>query len=355
MLIKPGDVVPGNMYFTTTRLHQELAGGTFVDVIIRRGARSGQRASLQGQRRPRQAGGARSTEVGAERIPYVCVGRHGQHGRRPADRRWPTCAQVRALCRQARHPRHPRRHARGRERLLHQAARAGLRGPKPIAEILKELCSYTDGCTMSGKKDAAGQHRRLPGRERRRDLRGGRATWWWSTRACTPTAAWPAATWRPWPAASTSRSQDDHIRARVGQVEYLGQKLIDCGRARSCMPIGGHGVFLDARAFYPHLPQDAVSRPDAGGRALRSTPACAAMERGIVSAGRDNDDRRAQLPEARAGAADDPAPRLHAGPHGRDRRVGGRGLRPAREGHAACEMVYEPKYLRFFQARFERL
>ena len=34
MLIKPGDVIPGNMYFTTTRLHQELAGGRFVDVII---------------------------------------------------------------------------------------------------------------------------------------------------------------------------------------------------------------------------------------------------------------------------------------------------------------------------------
>ena len=32
--IKPGQYVPGNMYFTTTRLHQELAGGTFVDVII---------------------------------------------------------------------------------------------------------------------------------------------------------------------------------------------------------------------------------------------------------------------------------------------------------------------------------
>ena len=31
--IKPGQVVPGNMYFTTTRLHQELAGGRFVDVI----------------------------------------------------------------------------------------------------------------------------------------------------------------------------------------------------------------------------------------------------------------------------------------------------------------------------------
>ncbi|HEY9832905.1 MAG TPA: beta-eliminating lyase-related protein, partial [Stenomitos sp.] len=34
ILIKPGDYVPGNMYFTTTRMHQEFAGGTFVDVII---------------------------------------------------------------------------------------------------------------------------------------------------------------------------------------------------------------------------------------------------------------------------------------------------------------------------------
>ena len=29
-----GDIIPGNMYFTTTRLHQELAGGKFVDIII---------------------------------------------------------------------------------------------------------------------------------------------------------------------------------------------------------------------------------------------------------------------------------------------------------------------------------
>jgi tyrosine phenol-lyase len=34
ILIKPGDIMPGNMYFTTTKLHQELAGGTFVDIIV---------------------------------------------------------------------------------------------------------------------------------------------------------------------------------------------------------------------------------------------------------------------------------------------------------------------------------
>ncbi|HAX82751.1 MAG TPA: tyrosine phenol-lyase, partial [Actinobacteria bacterium] len=34
VLIEPGDSIPGNMYFTTTRFHQEYAGGRFVDVII---------------------------------------------------------------------------------------------------------------------------------------------------------------------------------------------------------------------------------------------------------------------------------------------------------------------------------
>ena len=34
ILISEGDIIPGNMYFTITKLHQELAGGTFVDIII---------------------------------------------------------------------------------------------------------------------------------------------------------------------------------------------------------------------------------------------------------------------------------------------------------------------------------
>src|SRR5574339_8597 len=33
-MIRPGQYVPGNMYFTTTKVHQELAGGVFVDVIV---------------------------------------------------------------------------------------------------------------------------------------------------------------------------------------------------------------------------------------------------------------------------------------------------------------------------------
>ena len=46
--------------------------------------------------------------------------------------------------------------------------------------------------------------------------------------------------------------EDDHIRARVGQVEYLGQHMMDWG-IPIVRPIGGHAVFLDARAIYAHI------------------------------------------------------------------------------------------------------
>jgi tyrosine phenol-lyase len=70
--IKPGDYVPGNMYFTTTRHHQELAGATFVDIMVDEAHDPSVELPLQGQRRPRQAQPL-IDEVGPEKIPYVCV------------------------------------------------------------------------------------------------------------------------------------------------------------------------------------------------------------------------------------------------------------------------------------------
>ena len=61
--------------------------------------------------------------------------------------------------------------------------------------------------------------------------------------------------------------EDDHIRARVGQVEYLGNHLLDWG-IPIVKPIGGHAVFLDAKAFYPHIPQSQIPGPGAGLRYL---------------------------------------------------------------------------------------
>jgi tyrosine phenol-lyase len=72
LLIKPGDVVPGNMYFTTTRLHQELAGGTFVDVII---DEAHDPASSTRSRATSTSTSSRRSSTGRRRAhPYVTIG-----------------------------------------------------------------------------------------------------------------------------------------------------------------------------------------------------------------------------------------------------------------------------------------
>jgi tyrosine phenol-lyase len=146
--------------------------------------------------------------------------------------------------------------------------------------------------------------------------------------------------------------QDDHIRARIGQVEYLGQKLLDWG-IPIVRPIGGHAVYLDARAFYPHIPQDAFPAQTLAAE-LYVDSGVRAMERGIVSAGRDKATGRHYYPKLELVRLTIPR-RVYTQAHMDvtaesvaavyDERCRARGLR----------MAYEPKYLRFFQARFERL
>ena len=81
--------------------------------------------------------------------------------------------------------------------------------------------------------------------------------------------------------------QDDHIRARVGQVLYLGEKMHEWG-IPIVLPIGGHGVFLDAKAFLPHLPQEHYPA-QALAAAIYLDSGVRTMERGIVSAGRNKE------------------------------------------------------------------
>jgi len=71
-LIQPGDYIPGNMYFTTTRLHQELAGGTFVDVIIDEAHDPANTHPFKGNVDLVKLQ-ALIDRVGADKIPYVSL------------------------------------------------------------------------------------------------------------------------------------------------------------------------------------------------------------------------------------------------------------------------------------------
>ena len=72
LLIKPGDYVPGNMYFTTTRYHQEANGATFKDIIIDEAHDPEIDLPFKGNIDLNKLQ-AVIDEVGADKIPYVCL------------------------------------------------------------------------------------------------------------------------------------------------------------------------------------------------------------------------------------------------------------------------------------------
>ena len=150
VLIKPGNYVPANMYFTTTRLHQELAGGTFVDVIIDEAHDPTNMHPFKGNV---DLGKLEDLikKVGAKKIPYISVAATvNMAGGQPISME--NMREVRALAKK-----HGIRIILDATRAVENAYFIKMREKgyehKSIAEILFELCSYSDGCTMSGKKD----------------------------------------------------------------------------------------------------------------------------------------------------------------------------------------------------------
>src|SRR5690606_16695003 len=279
--IKPGDVIPGNMYFTTTRIHQELAGGTFVDVIIDEAHDPADDHPFKGNVDLAKLE-ALIDRVGAEKIPYVSLaGTVNMAGGQPV-----SMANVRALRELT--ARHGIRIYLDATRMMEnsffiQEREEGYAG-KSIAEILREFCSYTDGAWMSGKKDnlvniggwlAVNDEEVF---ERARNMvvvyeglhtYGGMAGRDMEALAIGIEEA----------------VQDDYVQARVGQVRYLGDLLLQW-EIPIVQPVGGHAIFLDARRFYPHIPQDQFPAQMLAAQ-LYLDSGIRSMERGIVSAGRD--------------------------------------------------------------------
>jgi len=151
MLIKPGDYVPGNMYFTTTRLHQELAGGTFVDIVIDEAHDAESLHPFKGNVDLRKLD-ALVKKVGASKIPYVCIATAvNMSGGQPI-----SLANLREVREYTKKHRIPIIHdmTRVAENAYFIKKREKGYANVPIRDIVKGLCSLTDGATMSAKKDA---------------------------------------------------------------------------------------------------------------------------------------------------------------------------------------------------------
>lgn len=347
ILIKKGDIIPGNMYFTTTRLHQELAGGKFEDIIIDEAHDPESLHPFKGNvdfdKLEKLV-----KKYGSKRIPYVSIATSvNMAGGQPI-----SMENLKQL------HRYTRTHG---IRVIHDMTRVaenayfiqqrekGYSG-KSIGEIVKEICSYTDGATMSAKKDALvniGGFIAVNDPEVYEEARNLVVVY-------EGLHTYGGLAGRDMEAMAIGIGEsvnDDHIRARVGQVLYLGEKMKEY-EVPIVQPVGGHGVFVDARKFLSHLDQEEFPAQTLAAE-LYLDSGVRTMERGIVSAGRKPGGQnyhpalelvRFTIPrrvytQAHMDVIAESTARVY------DKRKSIRGLK----------MVYEPKYLRFFQARFEKL
>jgi len=146
--------------------------------------------------------------------------------------------------------------------------------------------------------------------------------------------------------------QDDHIRARIGQVHYLGELLMEWG-IPVVQPIGGHAVFLDANSIYPHIPRDQF-RAQTLASQLYLDSGIRGMERGVVSAGRDPETGEHRYPQLELVRLTLPR-RVYTQAHMDLTAESVKAVYDDREQTSGLRMTYEPKYLRFFQAKFEKV
>ncbi|GAB4243946.1 MAG: tyrosine phenol-lyase [Saprospiraceae bacterium] len=346
LLIKQGDHVPGNMYFTTTRLHQELAGGTFHDIIIDEAHDPENEHPFKGNVDLNKLD-ALVKQYGADRIPYVSIATTvNMAGGQPI-----SLANLREL------REYTQKHG---ILIIHDMTRVAENAwfikqreegyaDKSVAEIVRDICDLTDGATMSAKKDALvniGGFLALNDPELFDQARNMVVVY-----EGLHTYGGMAGRDMEAMAIGIGESvQDDHIRARVGQVEYLGNRLI-ANDIPIVKPVGSHGVFIDAKKFLPTLSQDKFPA-QALAAAIYLDSGIRTMERGIVSAGRNKQTGDHNYPKLELVRLTIPR-RVYTQAHMDVVVESILEVYDQRSRIKGLKMVYEPKYLRFFQARFE--
>lgn len=345
ILIKPGDHIPGNMYFTTTRLHQELAGATFHDVIIDAAHDAASDHPFKGDVDLARLA-ALVRRVGAERIPYVSVAATvNLAGGQPIS--LTNLRTVREYTRQ-----HGIRVVLDATRAVENAWFIQQREPgnrdKTVAEILLEMCACADGATMSGKKDSLVNIGGWLGL--RDDALAERARNLVVVYEGLHTYGGLAGRDMEAMAIGIAESvEEDHIRTRIGQVHYLGNTLLGAG-IPVVRPIGGHAVFLDAAKILGHLPRTEFPA-QALAAALYADSGIRAMERGAVSAGRDPVTGANRFPALELVRLTIPR-RVYTQAHMDVTAESVIAVHARRQRVRGLSFTSEPEYLRFFQARF---
>ncbi|MDJ0841278.1 MAG: tryptophanase [Acidobacteriota bacterium] len=345
IMIKDGQSVPGNMYFTTTKLHQELAGGVFLDVIVDEAHDPDSTFAWKGnidlEKLQREI-----DRVGGENIAYVSFEMSvNMAGGQPFSME--NARQVSELCRQ-----HGIPLMYDATRCVENARMIKVKDPAyagtPVKEILREMMSYGDGCTISCKKDFMvnmGGVLACNNDELAEQFRGMMRVW----EGDFTTGGLDPKDLEALRRGLLESLVDHYIAARVEQTQEFGRKLTRAG-IPIVQPPGSHAIFINARKFLPHLDQDDYPA-QALAAAIYMETGVRVMERGNVSKGRNPKTGENYRPALELVRLTIPR-RVYSNSHFDYVVEGIKRLWDNRERIGGLDMVYEPKVLRFFQARF---
>ena len=222
---------------------------------------------------------------------------------------------------------------------------------KTIPQILKEICSYFDGLWVSAKKDLMVNIGGILATRNKKVFEKARNM----VVVYEGLHTYGGLAGRDMEAMAIGMEEMveyDNIRMRVKQVEYAGKQLEKYG-VPFVRPIGGHAIFLDAKKFLSHLPQDEFPAQTLAAE-IYIESGVRAMERGVVSAGRDPETGKHRYPKLELVRLTFPR-RVYTQAHIDVMVEAIARVYENRKNIKGLKMVYEPEYLRFFQGRFERL
>ncbi|MBI2568360.1 MAG: tryptophanase [Candidatus Schekmanbacteria bacterium] len=348
VMIKPGQIVPGNMYFTTTKLHQEMAGGVFRDVIVDEAYDPTSRFPWKGNidlaKLEREIAAA-----GPENVAYISfemsVNMAGGQ---------PFCMDnVRSLARLC--ERHNISIMFDATRCVENAYMIKRNDPKyshqTVREILREMLSYGDGCTVSAKKDFLvnmGGILACNSAELNRSFLRMLRVW----EGDVTNGGLDPKDIEALHRGLLDSLDDDYIQMRIEQTQRLGTMLLGAG-VPIVEPPGTHAIFIDARRFLPQVDQDEYPA-QALSAAIYIETGVRTMERGNVSKGRDPVTGNNYRPPLELVRLTIPR-RVYTSSHIDYVAEGIVRVYEKRDKLSGLRFTYEPKVLRFFQGRFAPL
>jgi tryptophanase len=251
VMCKKGDVVPNNTHFDTTRANVEFAGAEAVDLVIREGREPDTRHPFKGNMDV-AALEALIQRAGRQRIPLVMLTvTNNSGGGQPVSME--NVRQVSAVCRKHGIPLYFDA-CRFAENAYFIKLREKGYESKTAKQIAQEMFRYGDGCTMSAKKDGMAN---IGGflctnddllAQQQKDL-------------LILTEGYPTyggLAGRDLEAIAVGLQEaleEDYLRYRIASTAYLGDHIAEEG-VPIVQPPGGHAIYIDARAFLPHVPAE---------------------------------------------------------------------------------------------------